>query len=563
MLHATLILHGGHLYTMDPAQPHAEALAIAGNRIAAAGRRTDVLALRGPNTALIDLTGQIAIPGLIDSHVHLANWALIRRWVMLDGLASLQAVLDAVADRVATTPPGAWVRGFGWNHNVWPETRFPTRYDLDAVAPAHPVALRRKDGHSLWVNTAALAQSGLLDATPDVPGGRFDRDESGALTGIIREMAIDWFTKHVIGPPPLADTQAALVEAMPMAHALGLTSVQTPEEPDKLAAWLVLRERGELRLRVWAMLEKDGLDAAIGLGLRAGFGDDWVRLGGLKLYADGALGSHTADMLEPYTDDPSRQGFAILSTEQLRDLTRRASRAGFPVCVHAIGDAAVRRVLDVLATPPPTPPLPGGGRAPSPRRGEPLAPLREAAHGRGGGLRHRIEHVQVIHPADLGRLAELGVIAAMQPLHAPSDRAVVERLWGARARYSYAWRSLLDRGTRLAFGSDGPIEDIDPLAGIYAAVTRRHPHPDVPQAQGEPAEGWYPQECLTVAEAVRAYTLDAAYAASEDHVKGSLTPGKLADVVVLSRDIFAEPPDAIRQAQVTMTILDGQVVYER
>jgi len=541
MLHATLILHNGHFYTMDPARPCAEALAVYGNRIVAVGRRADVLALRGPNTTVIDLQGQTAIPGLIDSHVHLAGYALMRHQVMLDGLTSLQAVLDAVAERVAVTPPGTWVQGFGWNQNVWPVKRFPTRHDLDAIAPNHPVALRRKDGHSLWVNTAALAHGGLLDVVPEVRGGRFDRDEDGIPTGIIREMAIDWFKKRVIEPPPAADTRAALVEVMPIAHSLGLTSVQTPEEPDKLYAWLSLRERGELALRVWAMLEKDDLDAAIGLGLRAGLGDDWVRLGGLKLYADGALGSHTADMLEPYSDDPSRQGFPVLDTEELRDLVGRASRAGFPSCVHAIGDAAVRRVLDVLEeTLTPALSLPGRGR-----------------------LRHRIEHVQVIHPADLGRLAELGVVAAMQPLHAPSDREVADRLWGARARYAYAWRSLLDAGTRLAFGSDGPIEDIDPLAGIYAAVTRKHPDPAVPQAQGEPVEGWYPAECLTVVEAVRAYTLDAAYAASEEHVKGSLTPGKLADVVVLSRDILAEPPNAILQTRVVMTILDGKVVYER
>ena len=541
MLHAALILHNGQFYTMDPVQPRAEALAAYGNRIVAVGRRNDVLALRGPNTTVVDLQGQTVIPGLIDAHVHFAACARLLRWVSLDGLTSLRAVLDIAAERVAVTPPGAWVQGFGWNHNVWPEARFPTRHDLDAVAPDHPVALRRKDGHSLWVNTAALTRGGLLEAAPDVPGGQFDRNEQGALTGIIREKAIDWFEDTVIGPPEPAELQAALREAIPAAHALGLTSVQTPEKPHDLAAWLALRERGELRLRVWAMLREQELGAAIALGLRAGLGDDWVRLGGLKLYADGALGSHTAEMLEPYADDPANQGFPTLTTEELHDLARRASQAGFPLCVHAIGDAAVRRVLDVLAETP-TPPLSLVG---------------------GGSLRHRIEHVQVIHPADLGRLAALGVVASMQPLHAPSDRAVADRLWGSRARYAYAWRSLLDRGTHLAFGSDGPIEVIDPLAGIYAAVTRKHPHPDVPQAQGEPAEGWYPEECLTVAQAVRAYTLDAAYAAGEDAVKGSLTPGKLADVVVLSRDIFAERPDAIRQTQVTLTILDGQVVYER
>ncbi|MBU0491474.1 MAG: amidohydrolase [Chloroflexi bacterium] len=539
MLHADLVLHNAVCYTMDPALPRAEALAVYGNRIAAVGPTADVLALRGPNTIVIDLRGQAVLPGFIDSHVHLANYALARRWAMLDGLSSLAEVLDAVARRVAITPPGMWVEGFGWNHNVWPERRFPTRHDLDAIAPDHPVALRRKDGHTLWVNTVALARGGLLDVVPEVRGGQFDRDErseGGALTGIIRELAIDWFKKHVIGPPPLADTLSALVETMPLVHSLGLTSVQTPEEADKLTAWLTLRERGELALRVWAMIEKDDLDAAIGLGLRAGFGDDWVRLGGLKLYADGALGSHTADMLEPYADDPTRRGLTVLDTDELRDLVGRASRAGFPACVHAIGDAAVRRVLDVLAA------LPSMGEQ---------------------RLRHRIEHVQVIHPADLGRLTGLGVVAAMQPLHAPSDREVADRLWGSRARYAYAWRSLLDRGTRLAFGSDGPIEDIDPLAGIYATVTRKHPDPTVPQARGEPAEGWYPEECLSVEEAVRAYTLDAAYAAGEEHIKGSLTPGKLADIVVLSRDILSEPPPAILKTRVNMTILDGKVVYER
>jgi hypothetical protein len=529
-MQADLVLCNGRIYTMDRANPRAQAVAIVGNRIAAVGDDAQVRGLLASGEEAIDLEGRTVLPGLTDCHIHFVEYALRLTRIDLSGVKSKAEAVRRVAERAQTAKPGEWLLGGGWDRNIWDDPSFPTKEDLDSVASHNPVALDSKDGHSLWVNSLALARADITAETPNPPGGEIERQPgTSEPTGILKENA-GRLVKNVIERPSLEAIQAALKAAMTNAHRAGLTGIHDCEDELAFAAFQELLKKGELGLRVLMHIPAKNLDDAIGLGLRTGFGNEKLRVGGIKIFADGALGSRTAAMLAPYEDEPFNLGIAVTPKEEMRDLARKASRAGISVAIHAIGDRANRDVLDVLEE------------------------SRQAAEG--ADLRHRIEHVQLLHPADIPRLAKLDVIASMQPIHATSDMEMVEHHWGEeRARGAYAWRSLLDAGTVLAFGSDCPVESLDPLAGIHAAVTRR-------RADGSPGpEGWHPEERITVEEAVRAYTLGAAYASGEEREKGSIAPGKLADLVVLSQDIFAIPPMAILETEVEATILDGQFVY--
>ncbi|HIQ05962.1 MAG TPA: amidohydrolase, partial [Anaerolineae bacterium] len=521
-MYADLILHNGKIYTMDPARPWAQAIAIAGGKFVAVGDETAVEGWKGSRTTVLDLEGRTAIPGLTDSHVHFASYALSRQQVALDGITSLEEALQKVAERVCQTPDDEWVVGRGWDRNLWPGATFPDRTALDRVAPHHPVALRSKDGHTLWVNSLALAQAGITASTADPPGGEIARDpQTGEPTGILKEHAIALVT-DLLPPTSPARLEAALQEAIAEVHRLGLTGIHDCEGREAFWAFQHLAQEGKLGLRVCMMLPVKNLDAAVALGLQTGFGNAWIRIGSVKMFADGALGSRTAAMLAPYEDQPDNVGIVVTPLEEMRELVRRASEAGLSTAIHAIGDRANRMVLDVLAE-------------------------RRRA---GDRLRHRIEHAQLLAPADIPRLARLGVIASMQPIHATADMDMVERHWGQRGKGAYAFRTLLDEGTHLAFGSDAPVETIDPLRGIHAAVTRQ-------RADGTPPDGWYPQQRLSVAKAVHAYTLGAAYASGEEQEKGSITSGKWADLIVLSRDIFTIEPAGILETKVVSTIVNG------
>ena len=525
---AELVVLNGTIYTMNPDQPTAEALAIAGGRIVAVGDAASVHTCVGPQTQTLDLRQAIAIPGLTDSHLHFVSFGLSLERVNLAGAASPSEVASRVGPRAQALPPGAWVRGRGWDRNLWTPPDLPTRQVLDAVASEHPVALVSKDGHALWVNSAALRELGIDSATADPPGGRILRDErTGQPTGILLEEAAGMALDRIETPSPQELRRAAMA-ATAEAHRRGLTSVHDCEGPEALAALLDLRREGTLALRVYMLIPRDNLDAAIRLGVQTGLGDEWLRLGHLKLFADGALGSRTADMLEPYEGEPENRGVEVLDSDALQAIVERASQAGIAPAVHAIGDRANRRVLDVYA------------------QTRPLWASR--------GLRPRIEHAQLLTPFDLPRLGELGVIASMQPIHATSDMDMATAYWGARSAGGYAWHSLLQAGTVLAFGSDCPVESLDPLAGIYAAVTRQRP-------DGSPPGGWQPQERITAYQAVRAYTWGAAYASGEEGIKGSLEPGKLGDLVVLSDDVFRASPETLRQTEVVATVCGGRIVY--
>lgn len=526
-MEADLILFNGRIHTQDPRRPAAEAVAVSGPRIVAVGNSRDIRTISALRH--IDLRGRTVTPGFIDSHVHFVLFSLWLQRVKLAGATSREDAVERVRQRTEASPPGEWILGGGWDRNLWADTSFPNRNDLDAVSPRHPVALTSKDVHSIWANSLALHQAGITAESMDPPGGEIVRDAAGRPTGILREKAQELLLR-VQGKPSPAAIREAVREGLRRAHSVGVTGFHDCEDEAAFVAFEELKEQGQLDCRVCMQLTADNLDSAIQVGLRSGFGDARLRIGGVKMFADGALGSRSAYLLEPYSGDPDNRGIVVTDSQSMLDLSRRAATAGIHSVIHAIGDAAIRQALDVLQA------------------------VRERDPDR--LLRHRIEHVQLIHPADVPRMAQLDMIASMQPQHATADIDLVETHWrGERAAGAYAWRTLLDADVRLAFGSDCPVEVLDPLAGIHAAVTRRRP-------DGYPGpDGWRPEQRLTVEEAVAAYTLGAAHASGEDGVKGAIAPGKLADLVVLSHDIFTIPPMDIAQTRVEATILDGRVVY--
>jgi predicted amidohydrolase YtcJ len=399
------------------------------------------------------------------------------------------------------------------------------------VAPEHPIALEDKSHHATWVNSRALELAGVTFSTEDPPGGEILHDESGHPTGMLLETAGE-LVHSTIPDPSVEVFVEALRQGIAEAQALGLTGFHDPGHPSVLSALQLLRDQGELGLRALVHVPTDGLEAAAKLGLRSGLGDEVLRIGGLKIFADGALGPQSAHMLAPYEDAEENCGIPTYTTGELNDLVLRARRAGLSATIHAIGDGANRAALDAI----------------------------EAARSQGAlppNLPDRIEHVQLLHQDDLARFAQLGIVASMQPIHATSDMDMARQYWGSRCELSYAWRGLLHSGAALAFGSDCPIETLDPLAGIHAAVTRQ-------RVDGSPGpQGWIPAQRVSLMQAIQAYTLGAAHASGEAHLKGSLVPGKLADLTVLSLDLFEVDPMAILEVRAEMTVLGGKVIYPR
>jgi len=527
-MQADLALYNGDIHTMDAVTPRARAIAIAGNRVLAVGGDSEIRALLAQKGRAIDLRGKTVTPGFTDAHLHFMSFGLSLTQIDLAGVPTLEEVLARVTARVAQAPAGHWLRGRGWDHTLWAGGAFPTRHDLDRVAPNHPVYLRRKCGHAGWANSRALELAGITAETPDPPGGAIERDSTGQPTGILKEKAMD-LVARLFAEPSMDEATGAIKTGMAHAHTVGLVGVHTMENATALRAFQQLRAAGELKLRVLMQIPEENLDAAIQAGVQSGLGDERLRIGGVKLFADGSLGARTAYMLKPYEGEPSNCGIPVTDAGRLRELVGKASRAGIAAFVHAIGDRANREVLDAVEA------------------------SRQA--GEGPHLRHRIEHTQILHPDDMPRLARLGVVASMQPIHATQDMLMADAHWGARSAGAYAWRSLLESGAALAFGSDSPVEDLNVMKGIQAAVTRR-------RANGSPGpEGWYSGQRITVDEAVRAYTAGAAFASGEEAIKGALAPGKLADLVVLSQDIFTIDPMAILETQVVATMLDGELVY--
>lgn len=537
-----LILYNGPIYTLDPAQPRVQALAVRDGRILAAGSEGKVQAAAGGRAEGLNLRGRAVIPALTDAHVHLIWHALARRSVRLDGVTDYDQAVLRVAEAAAEFPEGAWVTGGGWDHSLW-GGRWPAAAELDALVPDRPVCIMRKDGHSAWVNSRALARAGIGDDTPDPLGGSIRR-EKGKATGVLFENAVDLVRRHI---PEASEIErlAAVREATVEAHSYGMAGMHIPPSlrPGDAAMTLsdlqILREQGDLKLRCLVHLGLDGLDDALRLGLRSGLGDRWVRIGGVKMFADGSLGSETAEMLSHY-EGRRHLGTATMPTDELNEAVQRAIAGGISVTIHAIGDAANRHVLDAIEA------------ALQAQRGYPHIPEDSARH----VIPNRIEHCQIVHPHDIPRFAALGVVASMQPIHATSDMELADQLWGERCATAYAWRTLKDAGAVLAFGSDAPVESLNPWLGIHAAVTRQ-------RIGGRPTGGWYASQRLGVADALWGFSAGAAVAAGAVHEQGTLMPGKLADLAILSADPFMIDPSELHTILSELTMIEGQVVWEK
>ncbi len=530
---ADLIITHAKIYTVDERQPWAEAVAVRDGRFLAVGANEQIKTLAGPHTRHIDAGGRLLLPGLIDAHVHFLQHAIRQQQLNLFGVDDLAELLRRVETAVAHTKSGQWLLGWGWDELHWDAA--PTADLLDAIAPHTPIALARMDMHTWWVNGAALRLAGISAQTPDPPESKIERDEAGNPTGILREwQAIELVQRH-IPEPDETDLSRWLRDAIAQAHRYGLTGIHDlrveREGQQSFRLWQSVRRAGQLKLRVHMNIAADFVGEAATLGLQPGFGDEWLWIGHAKAFADGTMGSRTAHMLASFEGEPHNTGVVVTSADELFQLAVSAGEAGFPLSVHAIGDRAVREVLDVLSE-----------RQPADKQ-RPLP------------MPHRIEHVQLIHPDDLPRLAQLGVFASMQPVHLQTDWPTADRVWGERARYAYAFRSLLQHGTQLAFGSDAPVAPLNPWLGVFTAVTRQN-------AAQQPAFGWYSQESLTLEETLYAYTMGPAALSGKAHQQGSITPGKWADCILLANNLFEISAAAIAQTQVAMTIVGGEVVHE-
>jgi predicted amidohydrolase YtcJ len=502
-----VILANGVIRTMDPSLPTSAALAIAGDRVVG-GVGAHELAL--PTPERVDLGGRCVLPAFTDAHVHFPTWSLARRDVRLEGAASLE---EAVA-RVALHPHhGTWLRGTGWRDALWAE--HPSRTALDEVTGETPAALWSKDYHSLWLNSAGLARA---NGDLDVPGGVVERDAGGAPTGILREESAWRFRERFVTVSE-DEWVAATREGIKLANARGVGAIHDKDGwLGANAIFARIHERDGLTLRVWQSLPHERVAELGELRIRSGLGDDYLRLGYLKAFMDGTLGSQTAWMLDG-------SGVVITSGEELAEIVRAAAAAGWPVAVHAIGDRANREALDAFEATRDT-----------------WQPL---------GLRQRIEHAQCLDPADLPRFAELGVACSVQFSHAPSDRDLAERFWGDRVEGAYAFRSLVDSGAVVANGSDAPVEELDPLAGIAAGVRRT--------IDGRSA--WHAAESVTVAQALHASTVAPAWLAGDERRRGTLVPGRLADLVVVDRDPLTCDPEELPALEVVATMVGGRWVH--
>jgi predicted amidohydrolase YtcJ len=523
-----LILFNAKVHTQGANQA-STALAIEAGRIKAIGSDNFILSEFSNNAVLQDMQGRIIWPGLIDAHIHLELYSLALQWINCETQTRAECI-ELVARKVHATDPGRWIRGHGWNHNAWPEGLGNTAL-LDQISPQNPVYLTAKSLHAAWINTAALQIAGITADTPDPVGGKIGKDERGQPTGIIYDSAME-LVQIVIPPPSPEEIQNAMEQAQYALLGFGLTGVHDFDGKESFIALQQLEQDSKLKLRVTKAIHIDELPQAIALGLHSGFGNDRLMLGPLKLFSDGALGPQTAAMFRPYEGSQQNKGLLMLSVEEILHLGKEASTNGFNLAVHAIGDQANHVVLDAF---------------------EQLRAFEKRQHL--SPLRHRIEHVQLIDPADQARLASLGIIASMQPLHAPSDMLMADRFWGSRAKDAYAWKALLDLKTRIAFGSDAPVESPNPFWGLHAAVTRR-------RQDGTPGEeGWCPEQRLSLSEALTGYTTQAAYAAGKEDRVGQVAPGFFADLIVLERDPFTLPSKEIFKIIPSATMIAGEWVW--
>lgn len=526
------LFYNGRIITMDPQRPVAEAIFARGGRIAGVGSTEEMAALAGAGAERYDLKGMTVIPGLTDAHAHFPGYALSLAALDLSGTRSLGEILEMVRSKAATEEKGEWISGRGWDQNDWVSKDFPDRTGLDLASPDNPVLLVRVCGHAALANSAALELAGIDSSTGDPEGGRIVRGVSGRPTGLLLDEAISMVRKVI---PPVSRDEKKRLFARAARNCLeaGLTGVHDMGIGSETAS--IYREMFAegilpLRLTVYYNYDEEDLDSLVAAELAGHYADDHYAVAGVKFFVDGSLGARSAALLGDYSDDPGNRGLLMMDPEELSGRIRAVHEKGFPVAAHAIGDRANRTILDIFEK----------VLAESPR----------------GDMRHRVEHAQVISPGDIGRFAVLGVIPSMQFVHCTSDMPwAPERLGEERLAGAYAWRSLIMTGCRIPGGSDFPVESIDPFRGIYAAVTRM-------DDMGEPASGWFPAQRLTVEEALRSFTIDAAWAARQEETRGSIEKGKLADFVVISEDITSIDPARILEIEVIATVLGQEIVYD-
>ena len=529
---ADLVLTGGAVMTMDKAHPEATAIAIRGDRILAVGSDREVMSWVGRRTRVIQLEGRSVTPGLVDSHAHLYGLGSALESLSLKGAASEEEAAVKAKAAAATLPEGEWLVGRGWDQNLWPDKKFPSAATLDYALGGRPAALERIDGHAVWVSSKALELAGIDRSTRDPKGGRIVRDGNGDATGVLIDAAMG-LVDGKIPPPSDATRQRRVLAAAKLAIEAGITCVHEMGIDDATAdVYRNLEDERRLPLRIYAFLSGDPRTAGA-LPRRVPDidrdGNARFIMRGVKFFADGALGSRGAVLLAPYSDDPKNSGLWVTPAGELERAIEAAVDGGWQPAVHAIGDAGVRAVLDAYQ---------------AVRLQQPKA-----------DLRLRVEHAQVVAPEDMTRFAKLGVIASMQPTHATSDMPWAEaRLGPDRIRGSYAWRQMVDSGAQVAFGSDFPVEEVAPLYGIYAAVTRQ-------DVKGQPPGGWRPEEKLTLEEAVRAFTSAGAYAGFAEKHRGQIKVGMVADITVYDRKLAADA--SLLQTKIDMTIVGGEPVYER
>jgi predicted amidohydrolase YtcJ len=529
-----LIFHNARIYTVDARNTVVEAVAIAGNRIVRVGSNRDVVALKGASTGVIDLRGATVVPGFHDAHAHVVGFGAALQDVDLRGTRSYEEVVGRVRRRLATARPGEWIVGRGWDQNDWAEKDWPTHELLSAASPDNPVYVTRIDGHAGLANRSAMEAANLGASTTDPVGGRIIRLANGEPTGVLIDEAESLVTSRI---PPVSREQLEnqIQSADRELRRLGVTTVHDAgADGDTVDAYERLIEAGRIKTRLYVMLRGSlrELTPVFDRGPVTDFANHRMAVRAIKVYADGALGSRGAALLEPYADEPGTAGLLTTPPEEVYAQTLAAARAGFQVGIHAIGDRANRQVMDVF------------------ERVQRQVPASR-------GLRMRIEHAQILDATEIPRFARLGVIASMQPTHATSDMPwAAARLGSARVEEgAYVWRKLLDGGAVIASGSDFPVEDANPLLGFYAAITRQDPG-------GNPRGGWLPRERMTREEALASFTRHAAFAAHAEKLTGSIESGKLADLVVLSRDIMRVPPPDILTTSVRQTIVAGEIVYQ-
>jgi len=530
---ADLIFYNGTIYTVDPRFPRVEAVSVKDGLILSVGEEKVLFSQRSPTTRMVDLKGKTLLPGLIDAHIHVIGLGRFLEELDLISTGSPEEMLERVKTALSGVRPGEWIRGRGWDQNKWKGKKFPDHRKLSELTPDNPVILKRVDGHAALVNARVLEICGITASTPDPPGGKILRfPGSGEPTGVLIDEAVSLMDAHI--PEPGEETYHRFISrGVARCLAAGLTTVHDPGESE--IPVLVLKEmyrKGEISLRIYVMLEgkKPVTGKYLSSGPEIGLFDHHLTIRCIKIYADGALGSRGAALLEPYSDDPANRGIVIMDEEEIYSVTKRALGAGFQVAVHAIGDRGNRNTLNAFE--------------------------RALTETGADESRLRVEHAQVLSPQDIPRFKNLGVIPSMQPAHCTSDMYWAgERLGPEREKGAYAWRSLLDLGARVPYGTDAPVESENPFFGFYAAITRQ-------DRNGWPPGGWHPEQAMTREEALRSMTIDAAYAGFEEEIKGSITPGKLADLVILSKDIMKIPAAAILETQVMATIVGGRIAYK-